>query len=533
MFFNKQVKYPLLLVSTTILIFSQCKNETEVNFSVFEDSSAIAYGPYRILKLPITKGVTIQNPIQVSLGPGAWMYAANASGTVYRLLDSDGDGIEDEARFYCSVADDGLHSPGGFASREDTIFIGTREEVRAYLDRDKDGRSDSSWTFFNQIPHSEHPYEWISGICFGKDGWLYGAITTDSWNAGASPDPNGYRGSIIRISPDGKNAERLVTGIRSVYGMGFHSDGQLYFTDNEGGGNPTEELNQLIAGKFYGHNRKKFGTTDSTEKPILSLQAELAPSGIEFNRINNDFGGTAGQLFIAFYGPSERWKRGGIARVNFQPNKEGVLEAKEFSVAEIPKLTDLGFGKDGSLYVATHGVADYWYNPIKESTGGFYKLVYDPKLVGKHPTRKEIKEEILAESSIEKGKDLFMKTACFACHATDGTTDLLGPNLKDIYKRLSREDIYGEITEPSKIIKPSMEGIKLTKSDGKVLLGRIVNANEEQVDLMLIGNQVIQVKRSEIKTAEPQKKSLMYEGLIANLSKEDQESLLDYLMNIK
>lgn len=532
------VRFQRFVLSCTFLLVlclcNSCRdNRKQDIFSTYEDRTAIAYGPYRIIRLPITKGVTIQNPIQISAGPGGIIYASNASGAIYRLVDSDSDGVEDEAGLYCSVADNGLHNPGGFAYRGDTVFIGTREEIRAYIDIDKDGKADSSWTFFKDIPQSEHPYEWISGLCFGKDNYLYGAITTDSWNAGASPDPRGYRGAIIRISPDGKQAERLATGIRSVYGMSFHPDGTLYFADNEGGGNPTEELNRLVPGKFYGHNAKKYKPTDSTEKPVLSFQMELAPSGMEFNSTDNDFGGTGGDLFVAFYGPAERWKRGGIARVRISKAESGKIELAEYPVADIPKLSDLAFGRDGSLYAATHGVADYWYNPIQESSGGFYKLVYDPKRKGKTEQQRSVKQETFSSSSLEKGKDLYKTTACFACHTTEDGQELLGPTLNGLGNRMSREEIYESIMNPSAIIKPSMEGTKITLKDGKVLLGRIVNANEQQFDLMLIGNKVFQVKRTEIATIETQKKSLMYEGLIKNLPKADQESLLDYLQSLK
>lgn len=528
----QQFSIPLAILFTQAL-FTSCKDESSLkSFSRFEDSTAVAYGPYRIVKLPISSGVTIQNPIQISLGPGGYIYAANATGSIYRLLDSDGDGIEDQAAFFVSIKENGLHSPGGFAYRDDTIYIGTREEIRAYVDLNKDGKADSSWTFFNDIPESEHPYEWISGLCFGSDNCLYGAVTTDSWNAGASPDPKGYRGAILKISPDGRKAERIATGIRSVYGMSFHPDGNLFFIDNEGGGNPTEELNLLIPGKFYGHNAKKYAPTEGIEKPVLSFQTELAPAGIEFNTHENDFGGTGGDLFVAFYGPAERWKRGGIARVRISKKQEGGIEYAEYPVADIPKLTDLTFAKDGSLYAATHGVADYWYNPIQESSGGFYKLVYDPKLGTKVSQRRK-KADNLSSSSIEKGMDLFKTTACFACHTIDNEKELIGPTLNGIGNRMTREEIYESIINPSEIIKPSMEGTKISLKNGRVLLGRIVHSDQQAFDLMLIGNQVVTVKQSDIATLETVKKSLMYEGLITKLSKSDRESLLDYLQSLK
>lgn len=208
-------------------VFS-CTEKPVSSYQKYIDTTIATYGPYQVIKLPITKGVNILNPIQLASGPDGKMFAANRAGEVYILEDADGDGIEDSAALYCNINDFGLRSPGGFTYRGDTVYIGASQEIRAFLDKDRDGKADTSWTFFNDIPFSEHPYEWTCGLNFGPDGWLYFNLTTDSWNAGASPDPKRYRGSILRVSPDGKQAEVMATGIRSVYGMQFNANGDLF-----------------------------------------------------------------------------------------------------------------------------------------------------------------------------------------------------------------------------------------------------------------------------------------------------------------
>ena len=131
-------KTPLLNLATpaflVILISfaSMCSDKPEVSYSKYEDTTVSVYGPYRVLKLPITKGVKILNPIQLSQGPDGKLFAANQSGEVYTLRDSDEDGLEDEAALFCNVTEQGLRSPGGFAHRGDTIFIGTSEEIRRF-----------------------------------------------------------------------------------------------------------------------------------------------------------------------------------------------------------------------------------------------------------------------------------------------------------------------------------------------------------------------------------------------------------------
>ena len=515
-----------------IVSLSMCSEESEVSYTKYEDTTAAVYGPYRIIKLPVTRGVKILNPIQLAQGPDGNLFAANQSGEVYILKDSDGDGLEDEAALYCNVTDDSLRSPGGFAYRGDTVFIGTSQQIRAYLDIDKDGKADTSWMFFDDVPYSQHPYEWTCGLNFGADGWLYFVMSTDSWNAGASPDPKGYRGAILRISPDGKQVERLATGIRSVYSMRFNEHGDLFFIDNEGGGNQKEELNRLVRGAFYGHNPAKYAGFDSIHGPVHALESEVAPAAITFNNADNSFGNTAGNLFVAFYGPGERWKRGGVGRVKIERRGDGTYHYEEFTVADIPKLSGIAFGKDGSLYLAHHGISDYWYNSVTEKTGGYYKMIYDESLAD-NPVKKRQLPATLSESSVETGKQLFAEHACSACHAVESRSELLGPNLNGIGKRLSREDILEEINSPSKIIKPSMGALRITRKDGQVLLGRAVNADEKEISLMLIGNSIVKIPRDQIAKTENEKKSLMYEGLIKGLTKQQVDNLLDYISSLQ
>jgi len=516
------------------LFLTSCTEKKSTNrYASYIDTTVHVYGPYVAIKLPITKGVPMGNPIQIALGPGNLLYAANQTGEVYTLRDSNNDGIEDSTALYCNVADFGLKSPVGFAYRGDTVYVGTSQQIRAFRDVNQDGRADTSWVFFDRIPNSEHPYEWTSGLRFGPDGWLYFALTTDSWNAAAAKDPLGYRGAILRISPDGSIAERLATGIRSVPGMAFHQNGDLFFVDNEGGGNPTEELNRLTVNAFYGHNKKKYpAEAEKVMPPVFDLQSEVAPSAMEFNRADNDFGGTAGDLFVAYYGPGERWTRGAVGRVVLIPQQDGSFTYNEYTIADIPKLADLAFGKDGNLYLAHHGEADYWYNSIYPRQGGFYKLIFDPSIknVGNYVRPK--KEKIFSKNSVEMGRQLFAELGCLGCHQVDGKTELLGPNLKGVSKNYSRAEILEAITQPSLQIKPSMMGVRITKKDGQQFLGRIVTANEDEVSLMLVGNQVITIPRNEIEKSEDEKKSLMFEGLLGRLPEEKVNALLDFLLSL-
>ena len=143
-----KILLPFLPAAVVCLILSGCKTEKEATTQQsFRDTTVNVYGPYTAVKLPIKTGVKMGNPIQLALSPNGFLFASNQTGEVYTLQDSDGDNLEDHAALFCNVKDDGLRSPVGLAFRGDTVFVGTAQQVRAYLDIDNDNKADTSWTF--------------------------------------------------------------------------------------------------------------------------------------------------------------------------------------------------------------------------------------------------------------------------------------------------------------------------------------------------------------------------------------------------
>lgn len=159
--------------------------------------------------------------------------------------------------------------------------------------------------------------------------------------------------------------------------------------------------------------------------------------------------------------------------------------------------------------------------------------MHNHNVVYKKPEERRIQAENITASSIAKGQFLFGERACFACHSAEQDQDLLGPPLRGIGARLSREEILEEINSPSKIIKSSMVATRVIKKDGQVLLGRLVSSDEASVSLMLVGNAVTRVMRTEIAKIEVERKSLMYDKLLNGLSQEEIDHLLNYIISLK
>ena len=75
---NISLSILILIVAVT---FWKCKPDLETSaYQKYKDTTVKVYGPYTAVKLPISKGVKLGNPIQIALGPDDLMYAMNQTG---------------------------------------------------------------------------------------------------------------------------------------------------------------------------------------------------------------------------------------------------------------------------------------------------------------------------------------------------------------------------------------------------------------------------------------------------------------------
>src|SRR5688572_6662291 len=95
----------VLIAASVVVLHASCSQERTASVNQYQDTTVNVYGPYVAVKLPVTKGVVMGNPIQIALGPRDLLFAANQTGEIYTLHDSDGDGWEDSTALYCDVKD--------------------------------------------------------------------------------------------------------------------------------------------------------------------------------------------------------------------------------------------------------------------------------------------------------------------------------------------------------------------------------------------------------------------------------------------
>ncbi|HEY1083294.1 MAG TPA: family 16 glycoside hydrolase, partial [Prosthecobacter sp.] len=161
-------------------------------------------------------------------------------------------------------------------------------------------------------------------------------------------------------------------------------------------------------------------------------------------------------------------------------------------------------------------------------------------LVGRTPTMWTLEELSAAaktgmkERNFDNGRKMFGAAACFACHRFGNAGGMTGPDLTGAGGRYSPHDLLDQIINPSKEINEQFAPIIVTKNNGEILSGVVVNLNGDNVTLntdLSDPDQRVNVDRKEVKTIEPSKVSPMPPMLLAMLKKEEILDLLAYVLS--
>ncbi|WP_339730765.1 discoidin domain-containing protein [uncultured Gimesia sp.] len=134
-----------------------------------------------------------------------------------------------------------------------------------------------------------------------------------------------------------------------------------------------------------------------------------------------------------------------------------------------------------------------------------------------------------------RGRALFAQRGCAACHALDGKTVSLGPDLTKPEKPLTRQEFLESINEPSKQIKKGYEAYSILLESGKVLTGRITKQTDDAVTVLIPDNQLVKeqtIPRDEIEEMIKQAVSVMPKGLLKGVPESQVSDLLAYLASV-
>jgi putative heme-binding domain-containing protein len=141
----------------------------------------------------------------------------------------------------------------------------------------------------------------------------------------------------------------------------------------------------------------------------------------------------------------------------------------------------------------------------------------------------------LESGDAEKGKEVYHRPqlACISCHKLKGVgLSDIGPDLGSIGASAPVDYIIESLTEPSKKIKEGYKSSTITTGNGDFYKGSIVFENANKITIKTSTGAEVSIQKSNIKSRETSKVSMMPAGLIDDLNESELIDLLKYLTEL-
>ena len=133
------------------------------------------------------------------------------------------------------------------------------------------------------------------------------------------------------------------------------------------------------------------------------------------------------------------------------------------------------------------------------------------------------------------GEELFAgKAGCMQCHSYYTRGGVIGPALDKLASRLSAREIREAVASPAKTIVENFGGKEIETKRGATLRGRFRYETEDTLQLLNTEGTIWTTYfKKDLKSVADLEGSLMPEGLLSKLSKEEQDALFAFLQTLK
>lgn len=140
----------------------------------------------------------------------------------------------------------------------------------------------------------------------------------------------------------------------------------------------------------------------------------------------------------------------------------------------------------------------------------------------------------LKKRNFANGRRMFGAAACVACHRFAGEGGAIGPDLTGAGGRFSPRDLLESTLDPSKEVSDQYAPIVVTLLNDERVTGRVMNLSGDSMRLntnMFDPSETQNIDRKQIKSIDHSKISMMPEGLLNMLEKDEILDLLAYLIS--
>ncbi|MCA8998148.1 MAG: hypothetical protein KDA80_14215, partial [Planctomycetaceae bacterium] len=186
-------------------------------------------------------------PTSITWDQNGKLVFTSLKGHVYRAIDTDKDGLEDELQ----TIEEGLAAPFGILTDGADLLVAHKPELLRLIDGNGDGRADERHVIADGWGYTDNYHDWTTGPVRGKNGEIFLALGSDYAQQKRDRQRAQWRGKVLRL---GSNEQLSPFASELRYPIGIAADGQgrLFVTDQQGVQNTFNEINLVTEGGRYG-----------------------------------------------------------------------------------------------------------------------------------------------------------------------------------------------------------------------------------------------------------------------------------------
>jgi putative heme-binding domain-containing protein len=139
------------------------------------------------------------------------------------------------------------------------------------------------------------------------------------------------------------------------------------------------------------------------------------------------------------------------------------------------------------------------------------------------------------EGSAAAGRGVFFsqRAGCYACHRVGGSGGAIGPELSQIGRFRTSDELLESIVFPSLVVVPEFRSCTIATSQGITLTGLVIRETPESLELRTADLSEVRVPRDHIGALEPAAVSLMPDGLEKTVSPQELADLVRFLSELR
>jgi putative heme-binding domain-containing protein len=148
----------------------------------------------------------------------------------------------------------------------------------------------------------------------------------------------------------------------------------------------------------------------------------------------------------------------------------------------------------------------------------------------------DINRLLAMPGNADRGHNLFFKNStvlCQNCHQINGKGRLVGPDLTHIGKKYNKGQILENLLDPSKVIEQKYVAYVIQTNDGKTRTAVVLERTHDWVTVADAQGNSEKILLKNVEAFEPQRKSLMPDSLMRDLTAEQAADLLAFLESLK